>query len=110
MIFRTRFVFSNAARPVSPLPALLLTIVRSRAPCSITASTSAAGRPAPPKPPIMIVAPSLMPATAAAADSTTLLTTFDLATCYSLLAACYLLLATCCLLLAARYSHFQLHF
>jgi hypothetical protein len=40
MILRTRPAFSSAASPVSPLPALLLTLVRSRAPCSISASIS----------------------------------------------------------------------
>ena len=58
MILRTRPAFSSAARPVSPLPALLLTIVRSRAPCAISASISSFGWPAPPKPPIITVAPS----------------------------------------------------
>jgi endonuclease/exonuclease/phosphatase family metal-dependent hydrolase len=43
---------------VSPLPALLLTIVRSRAPCAISASISSFGMPAVPKPPIITVAPS----------------------------------------------------
>ena len=78
MIFLTRRALSRAARPVSPLPALLQTTVRFPAPCAMTASTSAAGMPAVPNPPIMMVAPSLMPATAAAGDSTTLLTTDDL--------------------------------
>ena len=78
MILRTRPALSSAARPVSPLPALLQTTVRSRAPCAISASTRTAGMPAVPNPPIMIVAPSLMPATAAAGDSTTLVTTDDL--------------------------------
>jgi hypothetical protein len=40
------------------LPALLLTMVSSRAPWAISASISAAGMPALPKPPIMTVAPS----------------------------------------------------
>jgi hypothetical protein len=44
---------------VSPLPALLLTIVRSRAPCAISASISSSGSPAVPKPPIITVAPSV---------------------------------------------------
>jgi len=57
---------------VSPLPALLFTIVRSRAPCAISASISAAGIPAAPKPPIMTVAPSWMPATASATEATVL--------------------------------------
>ena len=37
MILRTRLALSSAASPVSPLPALLLTMVRSRAPCAISA-------------------------------------------------------------------------
>ena len=60
-ILRTRFAFSSAARPVSPLPALLLTMVRSRAPCAISASISSDGMPAVPKPPIITVAPSVNP-------------------------------------------------
>ena len=43
MILRTRLALSSAARPVSPLPALLLTMVSSRAPCSMSASISADG-------------------------------------------------------------------
>ena len=73
MILRTRFAARSAARPVSPLPALLLTIVRSRARCAISASISSEGMPAAPKPPIMTVAPSWMSATAAAADGKILL-------------------------------------
>ena len=45
MILRTRFFFSSAASPTSPLPALLLTMVRSRAPCTISASISRAALP-----------------------------------------------------------------
>jgi hypothetical protein len=52
MILRTRPALSSAARPVSPLPALLLTTVSSRAPCSIRPSMSSLGMPAVPKPPI----------------------------------------------------------
>ncbi len=66
MIFLTRPAASSAARPVSPLPALLLTIVSSRAPCSSSAPTSSFGRPAVPKPPTITVAPSGTSATAAA--------------------------------------------
>ena len=47
-------------------PALLATTVRSRAPCSITASHKASGKPAPPKPAHRMVAPSGIPATASA--------------------------------------------
>ena len=68
MILRTRLAFSSAARPVSPLPALLLTMVRSRAPCAISASISSDGMPAVPKPPIITVAPSCTSATAASGD------------------------------------------
>ena len=46
---------SSAASPVSPLPALLLTTVRSVAPCRISASISATGIPARPKPPTSTV-------------------------------------------------------
>ena len=66
MIFLTRLAFSNAASPVSPLPALLLTMTSSRAPWSISASISSAGIPAPPKPPIITVDPSCIPSTAMA--------------------------------------------
>ena len=66
MILRTRPALSSAARPVSPLPALLLTTVRSFAPCSIRPSISSLGMPAVPKPPISTVAPSGMPASASA--------------------------------------------
>jgi hypothetical protein len=58
MILRTRPSGQQRGEPGSPLPALLLTIVRSRAPCSISASVSSSGRPAVPKPPIITVAPS----------------------------------------------------
>src|SRR5882672_5261917 len=68
MIFFTRFALSNAASPISPLPALLLTIVRSFAPRAISASMSSEGMPAVPKPPIITVAPSLTSASAAAVE------------------------------------------
>lgn len=61
-----------ARRPRSYLgagPALLLTTVKSVAPCWIKASMSVAGMPAIPKPPIRIVEPSSTPSTAAAAES-----------------------------------------
>ena len=56
---------SSAASPVSPLPALLLTTVRSFAPWRIRASIRLTGMPAIPKPPISTVEPSAMSATAA---------------------------------------------
>src|SRR6185369_5456369 len=56
MTLVTRPAASRAARPVSPLPALLLTMVRSVAPCSINASISVVGMPAIPNPPTRIVA------------------------------------------------------
>jgi len=78
MILRTRRALSNAASPVSPLPALLLTMVRSRAPWAINASISADGMPALPKPPIITVAPSCTPATACSNESKILSITFRL--------------------------------
>src|SRR5690606_19892363 len=72
MILRTRRALSSAANPTSPLPALLFTIVRSFAPWSIRASINSLGMPATPKPPIMIVAPSKMSATAAEGEPTVL--------------------------------------
>ena len=71
--FRTRRAFRSAASPVSPLPALLQTIVRSRAPWASTASMRSSGIPAMPKPLIIIVAPSFTSATAVSSDLTTLL-------------------------------------
>src|SRR5260221_14563347 len=55
----------NPARPVRPLPALLATMTRSRAPCACSASISSSGAPTAPKPAHKTVAPSLMSATAA---------------------------------------------
>src|SRR5262245_11081309 len=72
-ILRTRRAFSSAASPVSPLPALLLTMVRSFAPCAMSASISSAGIPAGPNPPIKIVAPSGTSASASVTDETILL-------------------------------------
>src|SRR5262245_17188422 len=72
-ILRTRLALSRAASPVSPLPALLLTMVRSFAPCAVSPSISSAGIPAGPKPPIKIVAPSCTSASASATDETVLL-------------------------------------
>src|SRR6476659_441326 len=72
MIFFTRRLWSSAANPVSPFPALLLTMVRSRAPCSMRASIRWDGMPADPNPPIMTVEPWAMPATTASGDSKTL--------------------------------------
>src|SRR4051794_37391859 len=67
MILRTWPVSSSAARPWSPLRALLFTTVRSAAPCRRSASISSIGWPAVPKPPISTVAPSGMSATASSA-------------------------------------------
>ena len=66
MIFLTRLAFNNAAKPVSPLPALLLIKVRFFAPCAINPSINSSGMPAVPKPPIITVAPSGTSATACA--------------------------------------------
>jgi hypothetical protein len=57
---------------VSPLPAWLLTIVSSRAPCARSASISASGTPDGPKPPTSTVDPSAMPSTAASSVGTVL--------------------------------------
>ena len=57
MILRTRFALRSAASPVSPLPALLLTMVSPLAPLSISASINSDGIPAVPNPPIITVAP-----------------------------------------------------
>jgi len=57
---------------MSPLPALLLTMVSSRDPRAMRASMSSDGMPAVPNPPIMTVAPSNTSATAASADPTVL--------------------------------------
>src|SRR6478609_8478160 len=67
MTRRTRPAPMSAARPTSPLPALLLTTVRSRVPLSTRASMSSTGCPAGPKPPMSTVAPSGMSATASIA-------------------------------------------
>ncbi|MOA42877.1 hypothetical protein D3C78_1649700 [compost metagenome] len=56
-----------AAMPMRPLPALLLMTVRFFGPLSISAWISSMGAPEPPKPPIMIVAPSPMPESASSA-------------------------------------------
>src|SRR6476661_7654591 len=53
------------ARPVRPLPALLATTTRSRAPCACSASMSSSGAPTAPKPAHRTVTPSRMSATAA---------------------------------------------
>ncbi|MNV74271.1 hypothetical protein D3C71_1674780 [compost metagenome] len=73
MILRTRPALSSAARPTSPLPALLFTTVRSRAPCAIRPSISSLGMPAVPKPPINTVSPSFTPDSAWATESAILL-------------------------------------
>ena len=50
MILRTRRAPISAARPVSALPALLLTMVRFLAPCAISASISSDVKKAPRRP------------------------------------------------------------
>src|SRR6266550_1318793 len=55
----------SPARPVRPLPALLATTTRSRAPCACSASISSSGAPTAPKPAHRTVAPSLTSTTAA---------------------------------------------
>jgi hypothetical protein len=72
MIRRTRRSRISAAMSVSPLPALLVTTVRSRAPCSSRACTSSTGTPELPKPPTSTVAPSATSATASASVATRL--------------------------------------
>src|SRR5690349_6301444 len=66
--FLMRPALNSAAMPTSPLPALLLTIVRPRAPCAISASISSSGTPEPPNPPTRIVAPSRTSASAASTE------------------------------------------
>src|SRR5690242_15095192 len=63
-----RPALNSAAIPTSPLPALLLTMVRSFAPCAISASISSSGTPEPPNPPTRIVAPSRTSASAASTE------------------------------------------
>src|SRR4051794_35050698 len=75
MILRTRRSRSSAATSVSPLPALLVTTVSSRAPCSSSAWVSSTGTPELPKPPMSTVAPSRTPSTAAAGEATRLSST-----------------------------------
>src|SRR6266404_5154650 len=65
MTLRTWPEAISPARPVRPLPALLATTTRSRAPCACSASISSSGAPTAPKPAHRTVAPSLMSATAA---------------------------------------------
>src|SRR5204863_252996 len=59
---------SGSSAPTSPLPALLLTMIRSLAPCAIRASISSSGTPAPPNPPTRIVEPSRTSASAASTE------------------------------------------
>src|SRR5690348_8932206 len=66
--FLMRPALNSAAIPTSPLPALLLTMVRSFAPCAMSASTSSSGTPEPPKPPTRMVAPSRTSASAASTE------------------------------------------
>lgn len=75
MILRTWPLLSKAARPWSPLPALLLTTVSSRAPWAIRPSMSSVGLPEVPKPPISTVEPSWTPDNASAMVSVILLIT-----------------------------------
>src|SRR4051794_26802130 len=75
MILRTRRSRSSAATSVSPLPALLVTTVSSRAPCSSSAWVSSTGTPELPKPPMSTVAPSRTPSTAADGEATRLSST-----------------------------------
>src|SRR5262245_59945851 len=63
-----RRALNSAAMPTSPFPALLFTIVRSFAPCAISASISSSGTPEPPKPPTRMVAPSRTSASAASME------------------------------------------
>src|SRR5690606_30523214 len=72
IILRTRPASISWLSPRAPLPALLLTIVSSRAPCSSKAQIKAVGTPDAPKPPISTTAPSCTPATASCSDSTVL--------------------------------------
>src|SRR5476649_647079 len=69
MTLRTCPEAISPARPVRPLPALLATTVSSRAPCSMSASTSSSGAPTAPKPAHSTTAPSLMSKTASARPS-----------------------------------------
>src|SRR5487761_1784173 len=69
---RTRPSLISRAMPVSPVPALLATMVRLRTPSPISASVSAIGSPTAPKPPHSTVIPSLSPATAAVRSFTRL--------------------------------------
>src|SRR5882672_7986644 len=68
MSLRMRPALKSAAIPISPLPALLLTMVRSFAPCAMSASTNSSGTPAPPNPPTRMVAPSRTSASAASIE------------------------------------------
>src|SRR5690606_23455715 len=72
IIFLTMPASIIAAMPMRPLPALLLITVRFFGPLSIRAWMSSMGAPEPPKPPIMMVAPSLISDTASATLETVL--------------------------------------
>src|SRR5216684_5296750 len=72
MTLRTCPEAMSPASPVRPLPALLDTMVNSRAPCSTSASMSSSGAPTAPKPVQSTTAPSLMSETAAARLTITL--------------------------------------
>src|SRR5215467_1424930 len=77
MSLRMRRALNSAAIPTSPLPALLLTMIRSFAPCAIRASISSSGMPEPPKPPTRMVAPSRTSASAASIEGEILSTMFE---------------------------------
>src|SRR5260370_12578913 len=72
MTLRTCPEAISPASPVRPLPALLATIVSSRAPCSVSASMSSSGAPTAPKPAHNTTDPSLMSKTALARPLTIL--------------------------------------
>src|SRR5260221_12232428 len=72
MTLRTCPEAISPASPVRPLPALLATIVSSRAPCSVSASMSSSGAATAPKPAHNTTEPSLMSKTALARPLTIL--------------------------------------
>ncbi len=73
-IRRSRFSISSRPRPQSSTPQLLEYASRSETPVSSRAAISTEGMPQSPNPPTERVDPSLMSATASAADATTLST------------------------------------
>ena len=72
---RTRPMAMSFATSVRPEPALLVTTVRSLAPCSSSAWVSSTGTPELPKPLMKTVLPSRTPSTASASDPTRLSST-----------------------------------